>query len=534
VSANDSGWGGDWVTRQGSGVLGPTPGVEWSVENGIAKVELVDTSIDNGARIEQPVSGGSVDVKFQMSGYTIRSAIMEVYFGATGSTTNPRASLGTTVSLTQGTGGGATVSTSGAAIFDGGPVNVHLRWSVMGMKLWLWDALLEEEPSTPTLQIARTLPAPPAQLLWGYSFFFVSNGEEVLIGPIAEDEPVHAKVGSVDLSFGTGIVDVTHSLIGGANGRHREWPTADPGDGRLYGVSWNPDVWEVASGGPSYGASVVYGNFGDLGPGADLGKSQLLLDALLPRVLDANGVEYDYDVIVEGEVGIGFGGQSSSGSGEGFVIVPISTYDYGSAGLPTPSYTDDYIAGNRVRAYVSAVAQQGTTQYVPFKFTAHRSELGGPEDQFGTPRYHLRWGVHTEGAWDILRAAGPWDIPILPFFPLSGSLSITTRNVKYKLDLAGTPVLGLQPDPCPPFDFTLEPAGGGQTNPSNAQRESSTVYHVPGALPYVPGSLAVFVDGKIQRTGIDFTESDPTTGEFTFTSPVDAAAIVMVQYYSPG
>ena len=533
VSPNDSGWGGDWVTRQGSGVLGPTPGVEWSVEDGVAKVELVDTSIDNGARIEQPVTGGSVDVKFQLMSYPIRASIMEVYFGSTGSTTNPKATLGTTTSLTQGTGSGATVSTSGAAIFDGGPVNVHLRWSVMGMKLWLWDASLEEEPSTPTLSIARTLPNPPAQLLWGYSFFFVNNGEQVLIGPIAEDEPVHAKVGSVDLSYGTGIVDVTHSLTGGANGRHREWPTADPGDGRDYGVAWNSDVWEVASGGPTYGAAVVYGQFGNLGPGADWTKSQTLLDVLLPRILDANGVEYDYDVIVEGEIGIGFGG-GSTGSGEGFVLVPISTYDYGAAGLPTPSYTDDYISGNRVRTYVSAVAQEATTQYAHFKFTVHRSELGGPENQFGTPRYHLRWGVHTEGAWDILRAAGPWSIPFLPFFPLAGVLSINTRNVTYKLDLAGTPVIDLQPDPCPPFDFILEPAGGCQTNPSNAQRDSSTVYHVPGALPYVPGSLAVFVDGKVQRTGIDFTESDPTTGEFTFTSPVSSAAIVMVQYYSPG
>ena len=57
---------------------------------------------------------------------------------------------------------------------------------------------------------------------------------------------------------------------------------------------------------------------------------------------------------------------------------------------------------------------------------------------------------------------------------------------------------------------------------------ATTVFNVGSA--YLPGSTQVFVDGWFQRPGgIEYSESDPATGEITFiTAPADGISIVIL------
>lgn len=55
---------------------------------------------------------------------------------------------------------------------------------------------------------------------------------------------------------------------------------------------------------------------------------------------------------------------------------------------------------------------------------------------------------------------------------------------------------------------------------------STTTFAI--AFPYMPGSLVVFLNGLQQRPGVDFTESDPTTGEFEMTDPPESTDALYV------
>jgi len=47
--------------------------------------------------------------------------------------------------------------------------------------------------------------------------------------------------------------------------------------------------------------------------------------------------------------------------------------------------------------------------------------------------------------------------------------------------------------------------------------------------PYISRTLAVYKDGLFMVPGVDFTESDPSTGEFTMTSPPGGPSVLFVQ-----
>lgn len=61
----------------------------------------------------------------------------------------------------------------------------------------------------------------------------------------------------------------------------------------------------------------------------------------------------------------------------------------------------------------------------------------------------------------------------------------------------------------------------GQFTPTPATDGVETVFFIP--FGYVSGTLAVYLNGLVQRPGVDFTETDNVAGEFTMTSAPIAA-----------
>jgi len=249
----------------------------------------------------------------------------------------------------------------------------------------------------------------------------------------------------------------------------------------------------------------------------------------VPNILDpVSGIPFDYDIIVSGECGVGFDG-FSSGTGEAEVTVAIDTWDYGTAGLPTPGYSDEFIGGNRTRAYITGIAREGGgREWHSFSFRFNRSEMFGPDTTPGANnRWHLQWGAHIEGAHDIIRSAGPFDQNGILTANV-GALEAEFRNMVCKVDLNGTPVINLRPEPCPPNEVNDEPDGGGVFTGGNAELVSGLTYRTEA--PYVSMSIVVFINGIVQRWGVDYVETDPDEGTFTFTNPVPAGADINVQY----
>ena len=540
VPANNDGWGEGWTSYTTNTAVGPTPGVEWRVSGGYGIVELVDEGVYTGARIEREIEGGSADLSFSIRNYSLNNSdILTVYLGkaTSGLTIRPFVTLGPTISMGHGTGSGSTAIGSSVLFDELEPVNVRIRWSTQGIKLWLW-AEGSEEPAEAVLVLAKVVSL-PVPLLWGYQPNFSSHteGDEVWIGPI--DSPTSGNTMNVvvtpeGLAYGTGVIDVTASVDAGVNlGRHRVWQTEDPEDGHAYAVGsgvWRADAWTTASTGtPDFKMSLVWGQYiagdGLAGPGVVLDHQQVVADIRLPD-LRINGVQPVFDMIVEGEIGIGFNGIAAAGSGEGDILAVVSTYAYADSGLPAPSYNDDFINGATARAYAFTTARTGR-EWFPFEFSVPRETAGngvwGPD---AGNRFHLQWGFHSEGSEDVVRAAGPFDGN--GFLTVNqGGLDLDVRNVKYKVRLRPTLFGNLRPGPCPPPDIDI-PSGVGQQVQSTTTREDDTLYRT--VTPYADYSLVVFVDGKIKRWGVDFTETDPTEGTFTFSSPIPATAVVNAQF----
>ena len=62
--------------------------------------------------------------------------------------------------------------------------------------------------------------------------------------------------------------------------------------------------------------------------------------------------------------------------------------------------------------------------------------------------------------------------------------------------------------------------------PTPATDGATTVFMIK--FPYITGSTAVFLNGLIQRLGVDYTESDPATAEITFTTAPLATDNILV------
>ena len=69
----------------------------------------------------------------------------------------------------------------------------------------------------------------------------------------------------------------------------------------------------------------------------------------------------------------------------------------------------------------------------------------------------------------------------------------------------------------------------GQFTPVESPNGSLLVFTLPNGFGYLPGSLDVYLNGLIQRSGTDFNETNPAGGTFTFTSaPVSTDTVQVV------
>lgn len=69
-----------------------------------------------------------------------------------------------------------------------------------------------------------------------------------------------------------------------------------------------------------------------------------------------------------------------------------------------------------------------------------------------------------------------------------------------------------------------------QSGLSPSPNGSTTVFAITGGVPYVLDSTSVFVNGLSQRIGIDYTETDPASGEITFTSAPRSGDSLWITY----
>jgi hypothetical protein len=97
-----------------------------------------------------------------------------------------------------------------------------------------------------------------------------------------------------------------------------------------------------------------------------------------------------------------------------------------------------------------------------------------------------------------------------------------TIDVSWWIDPAGWEAGGVA---TPPMAGQPVPPAAPNEEPDGVETVFTSVW------PYADGSLHVEMNGSRLAPGVDFTESDPATGEFTFTRPplLDAEIIVWYQ-----
>jgi hypothetical protein len=80
-----------------------------------------------------------------------------------------------------------------------------------------------------------------------------------------------------------------------------------------------------------------------------------------------------------------------------------------------------------------------------------------------------------------------------------------------------------------PVPVSTQPAPPGTTNSEIFEPVSPIAgQHTIG--PYLPGSLQLWINGLIQRKGVDFDETDPAAGAFTLLFTPDASDKIIVRY----
>jgi len=148
-------------------------------------------------------------------------------------------------------------------------------------------------------------------------------------------------------------------------------------------------------------------------------------------------------------------------------------------------------------------------------------------DDSGEPQTGYWSSINDDGSSNNL-AAGTYWIAIAPY---AGS-GWNTNETDVLLRITRLAAPGNAPFPrgtlCRTVPVTPVPSTSGREDMTGDG--SLTMYVL--ALPYVPGSTRVFVNGYFQRVGIDYTEYDPLVGTILFTAAPPSLADVSF-FYEP-
>jgi hypothetical protein len=135
------------------------------------------------------------------------------------------------------------------------------------------------------------------------------------------------------------------------------------------------------------------------------------------------------------------------------------------------------------------------------------------------------WGA----AYDVLVASG---VPTTPAKWKTATISgrATSGFVKYK-SIAG--VVISDSHFCTPDPFVAPaPSEFGDQTVTLTVVSRTTVIHINRV--FVPGSTIVTVDGLHQQLVIDYTETDPSIGQLTFTYMLEPRSLITVSYMPLG
>lgn len=546
ASPSTAGWGGDWVTYGAQTLNDISPGIDPNISyesNGVTAT-MTSTGTTNGW-IQRPINGESaIDLAFSVL-VEGPGGLPEFHFylwPPPGNRLNVRrikVTFPNTVSVTlTGTGTGFTNTVLPAGLFT---VKTNVRIAVHGagvqVRFWL--------PGTPepTAWSAENLstqgvvsPWPGDNMVWGIK----PTSFKVTIGPLSDYGEVFLKTAKSFELVTTGVQTLTAPVS--TNQTWGPYGTVDfgyPNDGREYAVAWGaPNGTFVSSltnspGGPEHYGTMQWSLFDDGGPGAPRHLDQRVAGTNLPvYYYEEGGIEIPVKVVVRGEITATIGGGNGPFGGGPYpgalsqkdVVIDIKGFTRGpvNPGLPVILGTGETstIFGY-TRTTVGVLALLNSQNWQPFSAVF---ELGQGVDRYLDGTTHLAWGVEIRDLMTHLHEIGGY---YQNFFPSGTRLDVNLRNVTYELALDPDYSYPAQIDPCTGETLFGTPTVPGLTDGS-AARVSSTVYRTPD--PYRLSTLQVWLNGRAMRWLIDFTETDPGTGLFTFTMSVLVTDEVTTRY----
>lgn len=528
-----SGWGSPWVTYQGSGAAGVDAGLTYDADG---SVRVLNAGLRAGGWIARPlvVGAGSIDVGFSIANYSPAAAnVLALHFQQSGSTKTQRAFIGNTLQLAT-LNGSTNQSTSGSTTLfnSGNPVNVRVQFNNGGMRIKLW-ASGTDQPDAWTVTHFRAftvwppnsnLTTVPSNVLGVMYNGPNTTGNKATLGSIVNAtsaSPSWLVQGPVNLS------DTLYRgpfTLGAAAGRARSksWPFADPGDGRQYAVTWGQDQYVVTNdNSPDYFFELVWGQFGDLGPGVPRQALQEVAGISVTQPVVA-GVDAEFELLLEADFRMAMQGQSS-GPGAAQVTAALETYNYDvtATTAPPPAVTDYFILSNRDERYFTMDLEEGGALHLEhFTQTFDSQQQDGyglsPLVVVGSQRFRvLLLGTKILDPISKIQEAGPFDQN--GFLSVhTGSLDARVVNGTYTLRLRGVPAFGvLKADPCLPIPLTSgseTPATSG-TGANADFTNGEIVYHL--GTSYVPGSVMLWLNGLLMIPLVDFEETDYLAGIVT-------------------
>lgn len=147
--------------------------------------------------------------------------------------------------------------------------------------------------------------------------------------------------------------------------------------------------------------------------------------------------------------------------------------------------------------------------------TTFLTTFGDPFNPIVLPMRSIRItfpGVDPNGLGHV-QLSGSMGLSLTDPFTIWGQLRKQSRSI--------TPMLAVA------LDDTDVPSYGafGQVTPVLV---SGLIYSTPGGKPYIPGTTQLFKDGLLQRRDVDYFETAPLSGRFTFASDPGAAVLWLV------
>lgn len=542
-----SGWGAPWVVYPSttSHVPGPDTNVVYDADGSIR----VLGPAANGGHIARPIEPGmgAVDVAFSMSNYPAGTgSILRVYLekqvtgsGGTLQTMRNQVNIGNTLQCIAFTGG-STVSQSGSTTLfsSGAPVNVRIQLNngVLRAKVWAVGTAQPDAWNVSAYFGSTAVNWNARTFVFGLQYLFAETaGNKVTLGDVITDTAASPSwlVTGPNILSNTNVIPFNVGGSGSGNhGRAKSWPFSDPGDGRAYAVAWGSDSYTVGNvGTPGYLATVVWGQFGDLGPGVPEAVAQTASSSAVTQPL-LGGVPAEFTAKITGEMGLALNG-FSSGSGVATVLAALQTYNHGLAiTAPPPAVSDYFINGRDEDLHEFNLVEGGVVIWVPFEIDFDSEQQDGygvtAPDSLGFR--NLLWGVKVFDAFTKIREAGPFDQN--GFLTVHhGSISTAFRKLTGEIRLKTVPVIGVaKPDPCLPIPTT---SGSGSQQgsgaPASTDFESQGVEYNVGTS-YVPGSVEVTIDGELQMPIVDFEETDYIAGDVTLANVPGPTKIIHIEW----